>query len=202
MNWLAHVYLSSEEIDFRLGNLLADVVRGPARNAMSPAFQAGIRCHLAIDSFTDAHALVRRSKARLRPPHRRYAGILVDLFYDHFLAVHWPNFAETTLSDYVGLFYTQAQKAMPRLPTEARGLVEHMIAYDRLRSYRDIQGIEQALRRLSARWAQRFPRAAPLHEGVVELQDHYTALEKDFLEFFPQLRAHVQSHLVQESITS
>lgn len=198
MNWLAHVYLSPDEIDFRLGNLLADVVRGPARQDMSPAFQAGVRCHLAIDAFTDAHDLVRRSKARVRPPHRRYAGILIDLFYDHFLAVHWPAMANESLADFVTSFYSQAQREMPRLPEEACDLVEHMIAYDRLQSYREVHGIERALQRLSARWATRFPRALPLHEGVGELQAHYSGLERDFLEFFPALQEHVQSHLGRE----
>ena len=82
MNWLAHVFLSEQNLEFRLGNLLADIVRGEQRSGMSADFLRGVQCHQAIDSFTDSHPLVRRSRARIGAEQRRFSGVLVDVFYD------------------------------------------------------------------------------------------------------------------------
>ena len=91
MNWLAHLHLSEPTSAFRLGNVLPDLV--PARDLanLPEAFQRGIKCHHRIDAFTDAHPKFRQSVARLSPRFRRFGGIIVDVFYDHFLAVNWDG---------------------------------------------------------------------------------------------------------------
>src|SRR5215831_13515757 len=88
MNWLAHAFLSKPDIEFCLGNLLAYLIRGRDRMAMTAAFLQGVRQHQAIDAFTDSHPVVQRSRARISG-YRHATGILVDVFYDHFLARDW-----------------------------------------------------------------------------------------------------------------
>ena len=85
VNWLVHVFLSKPDIEFRLGNLLADLVKGRDRAAMPSLFLEGVRQHQRIDAFTDTHPVVRRSRARIGGDYGHARGILVDVFYDHFL---------------------------------------------------------------------------------------------------------------------
>src|SRR5262245_27969290 len=104
MNWLAHLLLSEPTSAFRIGSLLPDFVRPPLLAGLPIDFQRGIECHRRIDAFTDAHPIVRRSVGRFVPPYRRFAGILVDVFYDHFLARDWTAHASIPLTDFVGEF--------------------------------------------------------------------------------------------------
>ncbi len=102
MNWLAHLYLSpADDPEFRLGNLLADFIKGGARRELGESFQRGVRCHQAIDAFTDFHPVVQRSRTRIAARHGHFSGILIDVFYDHFLARNWPEFSAIALDDFV-----------------------------------------------------------------------------------------------------
>ena len=111
MNWLAHVFLSEANVEQRLGNLLADLVRGADRAAMSAEFLLGVRRHQAIDSYTDAHPVVRRSRTRIGPEHRRFSGVLVDVFYDYFLASSWGRYSSQPLADFTAGFYADVGRA-------------------------------------------------------------------------------------------
>ena len=112
MNWLAHAFLSSADTDFRLGNLLADIVKGSDLDGMPPEFLAGVRCHRAIDSFTDSHPVPRRSRVRIAGEWGRFSGILIDVFYDHFLAVNWDRYADVPLPAFHGFGLSCARAAL------------------------------------------------------------------------------------------
>src|SRR3954465_13490702 len=105
MNWLPHAFLSESSVEFQLGNLLADVVRGPRRETMSTEFVRGAVCHKAIDAFTDAHPVVKRSRARIGSEHPRFSGVLVDVFYDYYLARGWSLYSAVALDVYTAAFY-------------------------------------------------------------------------------------------------
>lgn len=187
MNWLAHLLLSPPEIEFQLGNLLADFVRGAERERMSTPFRDGVRCHLRIDAFTDEHPVVHRSKARLDPRWRRFAGIIMDVYYDHLLARHWDRFCDCTLREFTRRFHQEALPHTSTLSHDAAWILQRMIEEDRLISYRDIHGVELALLRLSNRLNARFHRGIRLQDAVPSLAALDPTLEQDFLEFFPQL---------------
>ncbi|MBY0524681.1 MAG: ACP phosphodiesterase [Gemmataceae bacterium] len=191
MNWLAHVFLSEPDLDFRLGNLLADIVKGRDRHGMSDAFLRGTRCHQVIDAFTDFHPVVHRSRARVRDAHGRFAGILVDVFYDHFLARDWDRYTSEPLHVFTSRFYASIQAQPVALPGEARMAVERMIADDRLGSYRQIEGIEASLLRISVRLSARLGQTFEVERAIAELTDNDIGLAADFAEFFPQLRSRV-----------
>ncbi len=193
MNWLAHVHLSPPDVEFQLGNLLADVLRREPRGVVSHAFEAGRCCHTAIDRFTDTHAVVQRSKTRIADSHRRYAGILVDIFYDHFLARHWDRFHEVSLREFTLRFHEQASSRKAGLPEDGADLIEYLVREDRLYSYIRLEGIETTLMRMSRRLSRRWGRIVRLQDAMPALKDASgTAMEQDFLEFFPELVAFVK----------
>lgn len=191
MNWLAHVFLSEADIEFRLGNLLADLVRRRERDTMSAMFMRGVRQHQSIDAFTDTHPVVRRSCSRLGGTYSHATGILIDVFYDHFLAVDWEQYCDHSLDEFTGRLYGDVRAHRIDLPAEARDALERIMADDLLGSYRGIDGIESALRKLSARLTARVGRDFALDASVKELRENYGELRGDFAEFFPQLRSHV-----------
>ncbi|MBM0103645.1 DUF479 domain-containing protein [Steroidobacter sp. S1-65] len=189
MNWLAHVFLSEPNVEFRLGNLLADIVRGEELRRMSPGFQRGVQKHKQIDAFTDAHPLVKRSRSRVSPEFRRFSGVLVDVFYDHLLATNWGRYSPIVLDAFTAKFYADIEAHHIALPSSARVTLDRIIRHDLLGSYRRIEGVERSLRRLSAYLSSRWRREFALENGVADLIEHRAGFETDFAEFFPQLQA-------------
>lgn len=191
MNWLAHVFLSEQNLEFRLGNLLADIVRGEQRSGMSADFLRGVQCHQAIDSFTDSHPLVRRSRARIGAEQRRFSGVLVDVFYDHYLAKNWDDYSSVPLDAFTAGFYADIKTRQIELPEQAQWVTDRIIRHDLLGSYRRVGGVERALRGLSMRLSERWHREFTLENGVRDLLAQQDGFAADFAEFFPALRAHV-----------
>jgi acyl carrier protein phosphodiesterase len=187
VNWLAHVFLSEPNVEFRLGNLLADLVRGDDRSRMPPEFLRGAARHKAIDAFTDAHPVVRRSRARVDPRHRRFSGVLIDIFYDYCLARHWAEYSSESLTAFTSSFYAEAESHPLALPDAARTTLERIISHDLLGQYIGIAGVEHSLRRLSIYLARRWGREFRLEASTADLIAHEAAFDADFAEFFPQL---------------
>ena len=192
MNWLAHVFLSEKNLEFQLGNLLADIVKGAQRTGMSEQFLRGVQRHQAIDSFTDSHPVVRRSRARVGPGQRRFSGILVDVFYDYFLATHWDEYSPQPLQTFTCGFYTDIAVHPIELPAEARMVLDRIVTHDLLGSYQRVAGVERSLRRLSMHLASRWQREFALEQGVADLLADHDGFARDFAEFFPALQAHVE----------
>lgn len=193
MNWLAHLFLSEPTAAFRIGNLLPDLVPAASLRELPAEFLRGVECHRRIDAFTDSHPVVRRSIARLAPPHRRFGGVLMDLFYDHFLAVDWENHSEVTLEQFTRSVYADFEANRHELPPAATETLQGMRNADWLCSYRETANVRLSLDRIGSRL--RKPQA--LGGSVAELERNYAALHADFTEFFPELRAHVQKASVE-----
>ncbi|MDM9385311.1 ACP phosphodiesterase [Chlorogloeopsis sp. ULAP01] len=193
MNWLAHLFLSECNDEIRLGNLLADLVKGSARQNFNFYLQRGIKCHQAIDAFTDAHFIVHRSKRLIGSEYRRFAGILVDIFYDHFLAKNWSMYSKVPLEEFTAQIYESFQAYQGDIPTGVRKLIACMAAEDWLTGYRSLTGVEKTLERISNRILMRMNKSFKLQYAIKELTSHYNSLEDDFLEFFPELREYVQN---------
>jgi acyl carrier protein phosphodiesterase len=191
MNWLAHVFLSEPDVQFQLGNLLADVVRGPQRDAMSANFVRGAACHKAIDAFTDAHPVVKRSRARVSNERRRFSGVLVDVFYDYYLARNFGRYSSIALETYTSAFYASVKAHPIALPSDAQLMLERIMRYDLLASYARVDGVERALNRISTYLTSRWHRQFALERGVEDLLAHEAVFVADFHEFFPALQAHV-----------
>ncbi len=191
MNWLAHVFLSEPDTEFRLGNLLADCIDRRDRAGLSKNVRRGIRQHLRIDAFTDTHPVVSRSRSRLTGDYRHTRGIVIDIFYDHLLALHFPRFCRESLESFTADFYASVRSHPVVLPADARGAVEYIIEGDRLTSYRSMDGIRLALRRLSKRLSARLNKPVAMEQAIPDLEQNFEGLQDDFLEFFPSLQGHV-----------
>ncbi len=194
MNWLAHAFLSCPDTDFRLGNLLADLVKGSDLDGMPPHFLAGVRCHKAIDAFTDKHPVPRRSRERIKADWGRFSGILVDVFFDHFLAVNWRRYTDMPLPAFTASVYGALASRSALLPEHARRAARIMTAEDHLSTYARIEGVETALRRISRRLQMRTNRTIALEGAAASLKTHYQGLGQDFTEFFPQVWQHARGH--------
>ena len=187
MNWLAHLHLSEPSAQFRLGNLLPDMLGARELAALPAEFQRGVKCHHRIDAFTDAHPKFRQSVARLSPRFRRFGGIIVDVFYDHFLSVAWNEHAKQPLRASVDEFYTSFDVHRFELPVALWPVLERMREQDWLGSYGDLAGVQVALGRIGKRL--RKPR--DLGECEPELERDYAGFAEDFKLFYPELKAHV-----------
>ena len=193
MNYLAHAFLSRSSPELLIGGLLGDFVKGRERlQQYSPAVCAGILLHRAIDRYTDAHPTVHSSCALISPARRRFAGILVDVFYDHFLACHWQRYTEQPLEDFTRQVYATLLPRMASYPERLQRLLPRMAADDWLASYAEIESVDAALHGIARRF-QRFARAAVLADGVQELLHHYATIEQHFLDFFPELIGFVET---------
>jgi acyl carrier protein phosphodiesterase len=168
--------------------MLGEFARGVDLAALPPAVRNGVELHFRVDAFTDAHPIVRESKNRIAPPHRRYAGVLVDVFYDHFLARSWERYSAQELSTFIRGAYSALQEHRDAMPERMRRAADAMIAGDWLGSYSEVEGIETALRRMS----RRLTRVNDLATGGLALRASYDALAADFHRFFPELANHAR----------
>lgn len=194
MNWLAHLFLSEPNVESRLGNLLADIVKGSARQELNSNIQRGIECHLIIDKFTDSHIVVKRSKELINSYYRRFAGVLIDVFYDHFLAKNWSDYANVSLDEFTAEIYKSFQAYQGQLPVVVSEIITRVVDEDWLGAYRNVTGVENTLERISKRLSMRSSyRPFLLTEAISELTTHYDEFEHDFQEFFPELCSHVQN---------
>jgi acyl carrier protein phosphodiesterase len=192
MNWLAHLLLSEPDVESRLGNLLADLVKGTERQNLSANIQRGIEFHQLVDAFTDSHSCIQCSKERISSEYRRFAGIFVDVFYDHFLAKNWAIYSPKPLEKFTAEIYESFKTYSGKLPLTVSQLISRMASEDWLGGYRCVVGVENAAARLSKRLSMRFNKPWSL-DAVSELIANYGDLENDFLEFFPELLKYAQA---------
>lgn len=183
MNCLAHALIASRRGESIVGNLLGDFVHGRVDDRYDADFAQGIRIHRAIDAFTDAHPRTLVSRQRLRPPYRRWGGVLIDVFFDHFLANDWSTYNDATLREFADHVYADLAHRREELPARMRGFAHYMTSTDLLVAYREVSGIDRALKGLSAR----VRRDNPLHDASGELVRLFAELEGDFRAFFPDL---------------
>ena len=184
MNYLAHLHLGGDQPAQLLGSLYGDFVKGWLNGQWPPEIEAAIRLHRRIDAFTDSHPLLVESRARFPQARRRYAGILLDLFFDHCLALHWHDYAAEPLQQFSGRVY-QVLREEPQLPGHLALIAPRMAAQDWLGSYREFAVLQQVL----AGMQRRLSRPAGLDGAMLELEQLYEPLLADFREFYPQLQA-------------
>lgn len=183
MNYLAHLYLADDHPDAVVGALAGDFIKGAIPLDLPPRMRHAVLQHRRIDSFTDSHPLVLRSKRRISPRFRRYAGILVDMFYDHFLACNWATYEARPLEDYAAMVYDIVADHPAPSPGRMSAAMGFMIEHNTLVRYRETQGIALALRGIETR----LRRPSQLGEAIDELHHNYAELEQDFAGFFAAL---------------
>jgi len=192
MNFLAHIYLSGSSDLIKIGNFMADGIRGKQYLAFDYEIQKGIVLHRAIDTFTDAHPLFRKCTKRLHSEYHHYSGVIVDVFFDHFLAKNWNTYSEEQLENFVENFYTSLTTYESNLSDKAKSMKPYMIEQNWLLNYRTIEGIERILTQMD----RRTKNFSMMRNSVTELKLYYTEFEQDFTDFFEELRVYSSKKLL------
>lgn len=188
MNYLAHILLAHKTGTSKTGNFLGDFVRGNVQSSgLPPDIQLGIMLHRKIDSFTDAHPITRNSRNCINATRRRFAGIIIDLAYDHFLARHWHAYCDVSIDELTDQFYFELANHQPHLPESSQTMVSHLLENRWLTEYQTMDGISRGLNGIARRYQNKFNRKIPLTRASEEIEKNFTQLEQDFKCFFPQL---------------
>lgn len=195
MNYLAHLYLSFGHEEIMVGNYIADAVKGRQVKSYPEGIQTGIMLHRNIDDFTDNHALVEQSKARIRDSYRKFSGVVIDMYYDHFLAVGWPAWSDVPLLQFTKKAYRTLFKHYMQMPFRMKRILPAMAIGNWLASYADVDNVGLALQGMSRRTTF----DSGIENAKNQLIEHYDDLRSDFDAFFPELIAYAQAIIEKDT---
>jgi acyl carrier protein phosphodiesterase len=191
MNFLAHIYLSGDDENIRLGNFIGDYIKGSNYNKFPSAVKTGILLHRKIDHFTDSHPIVLQHKILFYKRYHKYAGIITDILYDHFLAHEWYKFSDVSYDDYLEGIYEWLNSNILNIPSELRKLVPNIIHNNWFGAYKTIEGLESVLIGMSKGTS-----LPPENKfAIFIIQKHYHDLRHDFFRYFPELIDFVRNEL-------
>ncbi|MBW7469216.1 acyl carrier protein phosphodiesterase [Pontibacter aydingkolensis] len=188
MNFLAHAFLSGDNPELLLGNFIADTVKGKQAALYTSEVAKGIKLHRLIDTYTDTHEIVAETKARLRPQYRKFAPVIADMYYDHFLASRFEQYADEPLILYTEKVYNIVGASMHLLPERMKYIFEHMRQHNWLLGYAQLEGVGRALTGMSRRASFE----SGMETAVYELEQNYTLYADEFETFFPELVKYVE----------
>lgn len=195
MNFLAHIYLSGDNDDIKIGNFLGDFVKGRLNKLTNAQYSNGLikgmALHREIDSFTDNHPVVKQSIDRLQPKYHKSSGIVIDMFYDHILAKNFHFYSTISLEEYSFNFYELLKNRKSEIPEPMERMVKSMISRNWFLSYKSYEGIEWALTGIS----KRLSFESGIENATNELRKDYDLYEAEFRDFFPDLIQHSANFL-------
>ncbi|MEM6964270.1 MAG: ACP phosphodiesterase [Bacteroidota bacterium] len=189
MNFLAHLFLARDNEDLLLGNFIADFIRNKEMKNYSDAIQKGIILHRQIDSYTDTHPLVKQGTRRLQKDHRKYAPVIVDVFYDYLLANNFDRYSEESLDDFCNKVYQILEKRMNVLPEKLQRRLPQMVAHQWLQNYKTEKGIRYTFLRLT----ERVSKPEYFDHVVDHLLEQKEAFTQEFNGFFPKVIEYVSN---------
>ena len=189
MNYLAHAYLADIDDNFMLGSFIGDFVKGNLGDRFSRDIKAGIAFHRKIDAFADAHERSRFSRDMFLGHRRRYAGIILDICYDHFLSKHWPKYADCPLPDFIDRIYRVLDASEAALPSRLKAVIPRMRRENWLACYDTLEGVQLTLERIS----RRLRNQKALDGAMEDILREYGQLEKNFFVFFQDLTAYAEA---------
>jgi len=190
LNYLAHLFLAGTNPEFILGNFIADHVKGSDILKYSETVKKGISMHRAIDTYTDHHPVVKQSIARLRADFHKYAGVIVDMYYDHFLSANWDEYSPIDLPSFTKTRYDTLNIFQAILPMRSARLLFYMEKQNWLLSYSSFDGMQQAFNGMSRRTTFE----SKMELAVANLRTDYSEFEYEFREFFPELQLFVKEN--------
>ncbi len=193
MNYLAHIYLSGDNENLKIGNFIADSVKGKQFISFPEEIQKGIILHRAIDNFTDTHKIVKKSVHRLFPVYSHYSTVIVDILYDHFLAANWKDYSDIPLEVYAQNFYALLHENYDDLPARVQRFLPYMEEDNWLVSYASIDGIGKILYQMDHRTKNK----SGMKNAVHELKLYYKEFEQEFKLFFSELEKFSNDKIIQ-----
>jgi acyl carrier protein phosphodiesterase len=191
MNFLSHLYLSGDSEGLIIGNFIADSVKGSVLTSFPEEIQKGIILHRKIDTYTDSHPIVEQSKQRLRSKYKKYSSVIVDIYYDHYLAVNWNDYSSEDLHKYIQNIYALIGQNKRHLPPKSVMFTKYMLEHNILSAYARLDGIEKVLQGMS----HRATFESNMEHAIHDLKEHYELFENEFKLFFPELRQFVNTQI-------
>ncbi|APQ19101.1 acyl carrier protein phosphodiesterase [Maribacter hydrothermalis] len=183
MNFLAHIYLSFNDKEITIGNFIADSIRGNKYNHLPIKVQKGIKLHRHIDTYTDSHPIPKISSKRLHANYSHYSRVIVDIYYDHFLAKNWTKYSDIPLDVFVDDFYDLLEDNYDILPDGIKRMMPYMISDNWIFNYSKMDGIANVLNGMNRRTKNK----SKMNFAILDLEEHYDAFEAEFTEFFKEL---------------
>ena len=183
MNYLAHMFLSCSDEEFIVGNFISDFITNKDIHRYSTGIQNGITLHRTIDSFTDTHPLVHKANALIRDDQGKYAPVVTDIYFDHFLITNWDTYSNNHISEYTRYIYDILDKNMNLYPAQLQSIVPVMINDDFLMACEN----EKRLRKTFQRVANRARFKNNMNHAYDILAANYHILQELFTAFFPEL---------------
>ncbi|HSB07521.1 MAG TPA: ACP phosphodiesterase [Thermodesulfobacteriota bacterium] len=188
MNFLAHTYLSGESEPIATGNFIGDWIKGSGFKKYPPEIQKGILLHRCIDSYTDHHPTFKKSKQRLTGEFKKYSGIVIDIFYDHFLATDWNCFSPISLGEFVDKLNDILTRHQYLLTPEMTEFTTRFMNHRRMESYATVEGIEGVLHAMVRRTS--LPDRTDY--AIDNLKTHYDGYRKEFCNYFTHLIGYIE----------
>ena len=183
MNFLAHIYLSFGDDEIVIGNFIADSIPGNKIDHLPNRIQKGVLLHREIDTYTDSHIIPKKSSRRLHKNYSHYSRVIVDIFYDHFLAKNWKSYSDIPLKDFVNDFYDLLEVNYAVLPEGVQRMMPYMISDNWIYNYSKMEGIDKVLNGMNRRTQNK----SKMNFAILDLEEHYSEFEKEFTSFFAEL---------------
>ena len=181
MNFLAHLYLSDDDDNLMLGNFIADAVKGKQIDKFSNEIKKGIYLHREIDKFTDVHPIFKASCARLNEKYHKYSSVIVDMYYDHFLAKNWSDYSKSSLNSFVSNSYSILLRNYFILPAKSKRILPFIILQNWLVNYSNFEGLQKSFDGM----ARRAKFNSGMENAICDLKADYISYENEFKDFFP-----------------
>lgn len=190
---MAHIYLSGNDPDITIGNFIADHVKGKEYEHYPVNIRKGIALHRAIDNFTDSHAIVEQTKQHIRHSQKKYTPVVADIYYDHYLAANWKLFSDINLEVFADDFYKLTDSYANVIPPRTANMLKYMRQQNWLINYANFAGLQRVFTGMSTR--VNFENN--MKNAVADLQLNYNPIEKEFMEFFAELRSFVTDAVIE-----
>jgi acyl carrier protein phosphodiesterase len=188
MNFLAHAYLSGGDDQVMIGNFIADAVKGNSYHKFPEPVRKGILLHRLIDEYTDNHQAFKSSRKRLQENYGKFSGVIVDIYYDHFLARNWDHYADEPLEEFVSHAYRVLINNYFLLPARSKRILPFMVSQNWLAGYANFRDLKQVFKGMSNR-VKRYN--SGMENAVSDLEMHYEGFQEDFDDFFPDMQVYV-----------
>jgi acyl carrier protein phosphodiesterase len=183
LNYLAHIFLSGNDSRLQVGNFIGDFVKGSNGKYYPKTIRKGIALHRKIDHYTDHHKVVRETLDMMRPEFGRYSGIILDMYFDYFLATNFATYSNKSLNVFATRFYIAVVVNYRHLPLRVKRFIFHLVFSNRLKKYASLKGLQQSLEIMGTYKSK----AIKPEKSIAYLIENHMELERRFHQFFPDL---------------
>lgn len=200
MNYLAHLFLAGTRPGLIVGNILEDFVKGKIDNEVNSKLPAeiklGITQHRHIDTLTDSDEFVKNCKKVFYADFGKYAGIVVDVLFDHFLIKNWEKYTHEPFEDFRPRIYAAFDHFEDIQPQKMKDVIQSMKTHDWLKNYAFEWGLDRAFLNMNSKINKP---EVDLRKSLELYKEHYELLDENFNLFFTNLKQFCDNFILENS---